>query len=642
MRAKHLKLVKLAAASLALAGLAACGGNTTPPVDTTPPANNTSNGTTTADTSAGGTTTTGTTGTTTGTVTGSPSVGATTTTGTTGTSTGTVTGSPSVGASTTTGTTGTSTGTVTGGTTGSGTTTSGTTGTSTGTVTGGTSGTTTAAPVAALQVATTFLASLDSSIATSLATTGAASASNFDSCYLGGGRTKANFISNFDADPSDAIASDLYRIGSTRSNLVVTADRNTTNADGTARREIDVQYKINYADGSADNFGGVTLITGSSFGSCATAQNSSDARVFGNRQLVSVAVRAETTRYDQYELRQTLRAVAPGTTSAYPTTMLTSPTGVTSTAAIVPAGEPKAVPVLYERGAQFRIQDPMGNATYAVVTGPGFRTVSGVQTPWSVKMLSPRLLKSDPLLAGKTGNYTSLTDNSTFSFCRLANGNLPGSAALADCAAGGARGSRYLVSMALPTNTLVPTEQAAAADAALAGAGLVAGTYTFKIYNDDGWKTIDGQAGKTPIATYTAQLGSLPVSFVDMNVTSNRLNDKFPKISSPRAPAAVAASLLAGLAFSETPSWTAPLFVGANPFKLSFVEAYNEGTVALNGIGFPRVANFVDIYPGSNATSRALNVPANPANMGYKTYAEFQVNYTNRNGVRIKSIVSFN
>lgn len=199
--------------------------------------------------------------------------------------------------------------------------------------------------------------------------------------------------------------------------------------------------------------------------------------------------------------------------------------------------------------------------------------------------------------------------------------------------------------MSLPItlpNVAVSTAEAALSDARLAAVGIVAGTYTFAIYNDDGWKTVNGQAGKTPIATYTAQLDSLPISFVDMNVTSNSANDKFPKISSPTAPAATAASEIAGLAYTGSLSWTAPLFVATSPFKVSFVEAYAEGTVASNGIGFPRVAKFTDIFPSSNATSGTINVAANPANLAFKTYAEAQVNYTNRNQRRIRSIVSFN
>lgn len=593
MKLSHQKLCKLAAAGLVLAGLVACGG-----------------GGGGGNTPAAGPTTTGT----------------TTDTSTGGTSSGTTTGGT------------TTVGTTTGGTTTTGTVTTGTTTvatTTTGTVTGGSTvstGTTTATPLTALQIATAYLASYDAARAIALPATGALQAATYDACYLSSGRTKANSISNYDADFALNPAAGAFRIGSTRTNPVILAERNTTNTDGSARREIDVQYKVNFVDGSADNVTSITLITGSSFGSCATPQNSTDVRQFGDRQLVGLEIRAETTRFNQFELYQkTLTGVVspPGAPVVQ---------GVTT----IPAGQPKSVPVTYERVAQFRIQDPMGNATYAVVTGPGFRTVSGVLTPWSVKMLSPRLLKSDPLLAGKTGNFTSLNEDSTFSFCRLANGNLPGTAALADCANGGARNSRYGVFMGLPASTLVPTEQAEAFDASWATIGIVTGTYTFKIYNDDGWKTIDGQAGKTPIKTYTAQLESLPISFVDMYVTSNPDNDKFPKISSPSSPAAGAASITAGLAYTASIGWTPPLFVATNPFKVAFVEGYAEGTIATTGLGWPRVASFTDIYPGNNVTTGTINVQANPANLGYKTYAEVQVNYTNRNGTRIKSIVSFN
>lgn len=620
------KLLKITAASLLIAGLAACGGggSNPPATDTTTtsptPADAGSGGTATGTTTAGGTTTVeATTGgsTTTGAVTSGTTTVATT-------ATGTVTGG-----TTTTGTTtvaATTTGTVTGGTLGTGTTTT----------------TTTPTPRTALEIATAYLASVDAQVATAVPATGEANAATLDGCFLGGGRTKANAISSYNADLTNSIASNAYRIGSTRINPVVTAERNTTNTNGSARREIDVQYAINYTDGSKDNIVNLTLITGSSFGSCATAQNSPDTRSFGDRQLVNIDLRAETTRTDQFELRQSYRLFTAGSVQQYPLVVLTTTSG-TATYSDVPAGSPKTVQTFYARQANFRIQDPMGNATYAVVTGPGFLTVSGVLTPWSIKMLSPRLLKSDSLLTGKLGNYTSLNDDSTFALCRLANGGSPGSAALADCAGGGATSTRWGVTMNLPASSIgASTADAAAADVRLAQVGIVAGTYTFAIYNDDGWKTPNGQLGKTPIATYTAQLEGLPPSFVDMNVTGNAANDKFPKISSPSSPAATAAAEIAGLAYTGSLSWTAPLFVATNPFKLSFVEAYTEGSVSTTGIVYPRVAKFTDIYPGSNATSGTINVAANPANLGLKTYSELQVNYTNRNGTRVRSVVNFN
>ena len=257
-------------------------------------------------------------------------------------------------------------------------------------------------------------------------------------------------------------------------------------------------------------------------------------------------------------------------------------------------------------------------------------------------MLSPRLLKSAPLLTGKLGNYTSLNDDSTFALCRLANGGSPGAAALADCAGGGATSSRWGVTMNLPASSIgASTADAAAADVRLAQVGIVAGTYTFAIYNDDGWKTPNGQLGKTPIATYTAQLEGLPPSFVDMNVTGNAANDKFPKISSPSSPTEFVAAETAGLAYTGSLSWTAPLFVATNPFRLGYVETYTEGSVSTTGIVYPRVAKFTDIFPSSNATSGTINVAANPANLGLKTYSELQVNYTNRNGTRVRSVVNF-
>ncbi len=616
------KLLKITAASLLIAGLAACGGGGSNPPATDP----TPTGTTPTDTSTGGTTSGGT-------ATGvTPSSGTTTTAATT-TSTTTVTTTP--------------TGTVTGGATTTSTTT--VTSTTTGTVTGGVSGTPTTVvtilPLTALQVATAYLASVDALVATAVPATGEANAATLDGCFLGGGRTKANAISSYNADLTNSIASNAFRIGSTRINPVVTGERNTTNTDGSARREIDVQYAVNYTDGSKDNVVNLTLITGSSFGTCATAQNSPDTRSFGDRQLVNIDLRAETTRTDQFELRTTTRVVTAGATSPYPTYIGTLASGTTATFAVVPAGERKVVPLLYERQANFRIVDPMNNATYVVITGPGFLTVSGVQAPWSLKMLSPRLLKNDSTFANKLGNYTSITDESTFALCRVgSNGGSPGTAALADCAGSGATGTKWGVSMVLPVSP--GTLDASAADARLAQVGIVTGTYTFAIYNDDGWKTPNGQAVKTPIATYTAQLESLPVSFVDMNVTNDPSSDKFAKVlgnsGNSGSPQQFVANTLGGRGFSGELSWIAPQLSATSPFKLSFVEAYAEGPISTVIGSYPRVAFLKDIYPGGNATTGQLSIGADPSNLGIKTFASIQVNYTNRNQSRIRSQISFN
>ena len=83
-----------------------------------------------------------------------------------------------------------------------------------------------------------------------------------DGCYLGGGFTKAMNIAAIDANVPEFLASNAYRIGSTRTNVRVVAERNITNADGTTRKEADVLYDINYTDGSKDKDAVNTMVTG--------------------------------------------------------------------------------------------------------------------------------------------------------------------------------------------------------------------------------------------------------------------------------------------------------------------------------------------------------------------------------------------
>ena len=92
-------------------------------------------------------------------------------------------------------------------------------------------------------------------------------------------------IATIDANIAQHVASNAYRIGSTRTNVRVVAERNITNPDGSSRREIDTLYDVNYTDGSVGKDARNTMVTGSTFGLCATPQNSADARFLGNQRV---------------------------------------------------------------------------------------------------------------------------------------------------------------------------------------------------------------------------------------------------------------------------------------------------------------------------------------------------------------------
>jgi hypothetical protein len=96
-----------------------------------------------------------------------------------------------------------------------------------------------------------LLASKDALSARSVPASGAIFTSLADACYRNGGSTKAYNISDYDANLALVLARDAYRIGAKRTNMQVLAVRNSTNSNGSSRREIDVQYDLVYSDGSA-------------------------------------------------------------------------------------------------------------------------------------------------------------------------------------------------------------------------------------------------------------------------------------------------------------------------------------------------------------------------------------------------------
>lgn len=458
----------------------------------------------------------------------------------------------------------------------------------------------------------TLLTAQDSLLATAVPATSAAILSTTDACYLNNGDTKASSAADFDADVTGAIASNTYRIGSKRTNLSVLAERSSTNPDGSARKEVDVQYDVVYTDGSTDFATKNTLISGSSAGSCATPQTGTALRFFGNRQSVGVFVRGRNIRNEQY---------------------------------VLATGAPDAIPVTYRREVQFGIYDPQGTATYVVVSGPGSATISGVATPFSVKMLSTRLLKSDPLLAGKTGNFTNWRGDDFFRFCRSTVSVVPASAA--DCATNGATGNGFGNTLQTSATGTVTATNLEAFDAGFNNIGFVAGgTYRFDVYNDDGWKTINGQAGKTPVFSYTTVLERLPYTHAEMLGGVVASADKFPKITAASlTPPQVASSLQSSTSTSFSVTWSAPTLLTDNRvFRLTEVGEFFQGPLTSNAVGIfnPAERYYVPAFPGSTAVAAsALVISAKPATVSSKTYSELALYFTDRNDGRIISLVNF-
>jgi hypothetical protein len=450
-----------------------------------------------------------------------------------------------------------------------------------------------------------LLLTVDTAVATAVPSTGAQFTSWQDACYLHNGKTKAFFVTEFDANVAESRAENAYIIGSTRMNAQVLAERNLTNPDASTRKEIDIQYDIHYADGSVEKAIKTTLISGSSAGTagCATSQTGSTLRFFGNRKLVRVDVQARNIRYERYQLA---------------------------------TGELLEPPKTYRRDIRFSVRDPMGNATYAVITGPGPSTiVSGVYRPFSLKVVSPRIQRTDTLFAGKPGNYRNWGDNDTFRMCRVAAG-LPLSN-IADCVTYGASGDSWGWTTATPD---------VAADTGFASLGFVAGgTYRFDIYKDDGWKSVNGQATATPVAIYTAVLENLPYGFVEMAGTGPD-TDLFPKVlTSSLTSVSYSGLLKSGAAGSVNLTWSLPgAMSDARVFRLTEVGEYFEGSAtSVTWPAYPRYKYYTAVYPDSTTTMlNNLGITATPPEISTKNFADWELYYSDRKNGYIMTIYSYN
>ena len=458
----------------------------------------------------------------------------------------------------------------------------------------------------ALEAAKTFLAKYDALLATAIPTPGSAATALNDGCYLANGRSKAYIVADFDADPL-AVASRQAGVGTVRSNVKVLADRTVANADGTSRREIDVKYDVAFKDGSkfespADTVPEETIISGSSAGAkladgsaCATSESKSDWRFFGNRKIVTTFVNATNQFTDRSALA---------------------------------TGLPLAPPLLHRKFVTLGVQDPAKLATYATITGPGLIS----STSLTVKLVSPRLLRDAPEFAGKNGNFVNWKDDDNFRVCRNASGG-NAAAEIADCVLNGATEDRWLA----PDNV-----NPAALDTAFAVYGFVAGgTYTINLFADDGWKTVNGQLGKTPIATYTSKLENLPFSAAALAPAGSQ--SLYPSVlTGSKTNAEVGTAILVKSPYSLNLTWSAP---GAMPDgrKVAHTNVYfYEQGRASAGTTFNPASRQISIeYPGPTATALNATVPAAAAQLVTPTYAEIGIQYTNRNGNSVRAVYAW-
>ncbi len=435
-----------------------------------------------------------------------------------------------------------------------------------------------------------FARSVQAQPATETAPTGAVRLSLVDVCWVNNGNTRSNFIADYDNTTTAYRERDAFLIGRRIQNIQVTALRNLVNADGSARTEIHIAWDVLFRDGTVARGEKNTLLRGSSAGTprCTTLPTESQLRAIGNQQRVQVAVRDANIRNKRYALA---------------------------------SGLPQSPAVTYRREVQFNITDPLGNATYAVMTEPGpTATVGNTVFPFSMKLLSPRLLRSAPELQGKVGNFLNWRDDDSFRNCRFANGSVP-VAHVVNCAQDG--GSSNVWGIGFTSTPAATQDQAFANQGWLAG-----GVYRFDLYNDDSWRTVNGQLGKTPTATYYAALDRLPHTFVQM---ANR----YPLLYTD----GISHAGLAANANTATPvpvplRWARPKLPAAWPalqlFQVWQFQQFQQGPRFDNATGVfnPAYRTLSRAYPGTTATSTATFpvAPREPQQTS-KTYVEYLLFY---------------
>ena len=221
-------------------------------------------------------------------------------------------------------------------------------------------------------------------------------------------------------------------------------------------------------------------------------------------------------------------------------------------------------------------------------------------------------------------------DIDSFRFCSNSAANNSGPADTVDCVANGGTGNNW-GSFSNPS--------AAALDTNFATLNIKAGdSYTIKIYADDGWKTVNGQAGKTPIATYTNILSALPFSAATLAGTGVTADLYARFTSNTKTPAEIAVAIRTKAAISTDSTWTLP---GTMPDGrlTQMVDSYvfEQGNANTNGTAFPRSRQFLFSYPGAQATSAKFTFPVPVTALVLPTFGSINLEYSNRNGNTVLS-----
>ena len=402
-----------------------------------------------------------------------------------------------------------------------------------------------------------------------------------DSCYLNNGLSKDMRIAGFNPDSA------AYLVGFKVDNIEVRDERQTTNSDGSARHEVDVQYDEVYADGTANKGIRTTLISGSSAGTrgCATPTVSDEFRHMGNQRIAGFTMNPRNIIITRNKLSD--GAAVDGATSI-------------------------------RREVRVNVTDPGRRATYAIVSGPGF--ASG---KW--KMLAAHVIRDAPEMQGKPGNAI-YSDTDNFRICAVPSGSQYSSEA-ADCAGQGVGSDGSGVNVG---GAFDPAAVQASDNLFNSWGFSTTAPYTVQLYNDDGWKTVNGQAGKTPIATYTTRLSALPYTLAQSVSHARTMSPT--AASSSLSPTEIAAAMRGGGAATTVTLRNPQPLAGEPAMATSFVYGYVHGPKTGATGAWPRVRSIMVSYPAPGANTLSMAIPGKPEAASAVTYGELWFNGSDRNG----------
>ena len=202
---------------------------------------------------------------------------------------------------------------------------------------------------------------------------------------------------------------------------------------------------------------------------------------------------------------------------------------------------------------------------------------------------------------------------------------------MADCTANGAASNTWSASGSDPT----------AVDTTFAGYGFQTnGVYTIKVYNDDGWKTVNGQSGKMPIATYTTKLNRLPASAAAL---AEGAASAYGNGTLSMTPVQIAALIRSKAGGSLKADETLKAKVDTEALQFAALYFFEQGTTVASTQenSWPRSRYNPSMVTAIGSPTVTLDIPPGPAAITFPFYGEVGMIWDDLNGFQIRRLLAF-